>query len=100
MNKQIDKQTNKQTTKLDDIHNIHIKMLYILWERESVCVCVVRRCFDMSTIGHIRIVWTCLYQEYSIGKSTGYCINTSRLIVRDWIVIEVKGERRDYRKRN
>lgn len=57
MNKQIDKQTNKQTTKLDDIHNIHIKMLYILWERERESA-KTRRCFNMSTIGRIGIVWT------------------------------------------
>lgn len=70
MNKQIDKQTNKQTTKLDDIHNIHIKMLYILWERESVRVWEdgVSTCRQYDT--YIRIVWAGSHQEYSIGKST------------------------------
>lgn len=58
MNKQIDKQTNKQTTKLDDIHNIHIKMLYMRWGTEEEVREDTRRCFNMSTIGHIGIVWT------------------------------------------
>lgn len=75
MNKQIDKQTNKQTTKLDDIHDIHIKMLYILWGRYSA---KTQRCFNMSTIGHVGIRLN-IFQGYNSGQSTGYCINIGRL---------------------
>lgn len=86
MNKQIDKQTNKQTTKLDDIHNIHIKMLYIRWRRGRARE-GTRRCFNMSTIethrnrfGHVSIKSTS-DNQLAIVLSI-----SCRLIVRDWIM--------------